>query len=189
MTNTLAYYVTKLIRALFSATIQGPVKVPEKPRKPLIGTQQPALLANIKLSRKKITREKHSSLFIPSPWRKAYYCRLLASPTNIGLGWKGLPGTNTLAYYENPQITDKKKFCNTDTRSPPWKKFVLPSFSEFPESTKKFKKKCRFVVCLVIDNWVGEYLRGEISQYHWPLVWLVWNQLYDNWQFLFLFAK
>ncbi len=25
--------------------------------------------------------------------------------------------------------------------------------------------------------------------YHWPPVWLVWNQLYDNWQFLFLFAK
>jgi hypothetical protein len=22
-------------------------------------------------------------------------------PTNIRLGWKGLPGTNTLAYYEN----------------------------------------------------------------------------------------
>ncbi len=27
--------------------------------------------------------------------------RLLASPTNIKLGWKGLPETNTLAYYEN----------------------------------------------------------------------------------------
>jgi hypothetical protein len=27
--------------------------------------------------------------------------RLLALPTNIRLGWKGLPGTNTLAYYEN----------------------------------------------------------------------------------------
>jgi len=30
------------------------------------------------------------------------YCRVLASPTNIRLGWKGLPETNTLAYYENP---------------------------------------------------------------------------------------
>jgi hypothetical protein len=28
--------------------------------------------------------------------------RLLASPTNIRQGWKGLPGTITLAYYENP---------------------------------------------------------------------------------------
>jgi hypothetical protein len=27
--------------------------------------------------------------------------RLLAFPTNIGQGWKGLPGTTTLAYYEN----------------------------------------------------------------------------------------
>jgi len=28
--------------------------------------------------------------------------RPLALPTNIRLGWKGLPRTNTLAYYENP---------------------------------------------------------------------------------------
>jgi hypothetical protein len=26
--------------------------------------------------------------------------RLLALPTNIRLGWKGVPGTNALAYYE-----------------------------------------------------------------------------------------
>jgi len=32
-------------------------------------------------------------------------------------------------------------------------------------------------------------LKGKVSLYHWPPVWLVWNQLYDNWQFLFLFAK
>jgi hypothetical protein len=36
--------------------------------------------------------------------------RLLASPTTIRLGWKGLPGTNTLAYYGNPQITAAKNF-------------------------------------------------------------------------------
>jgi hypothetical protein len=28
--------------------------------------------------------------------------RLLASPTNIRLDWKGLPRTNTLADYKNP---------------------------------------------------------------------------------------
>ncbi len=28
--------------------------------------------------------------------------RLLASPKNIRLGWKDLPGTNTIAYSENP---------------------------------------------------------------------------------------
>jgi len=32
-------------------------------------------------------------------------------------------------------------------------------------------------------------LKGDVSLYGWPPVWLVWNQLYDNWQFLFLFAK
>jgi hypothetical protein len=32
-------------------------------------------------------------------------------------------------------------------------------------------------------------LKGEESLYHWPPVWLVWNWLQDNWQFLFLFGK
>ncbi len=26
-------------------------------------------------------------------------------------------------------------------------------------------------------------LKGEVSLYCWPPVWLVWNQLYNNWQF------
>jgi hypothetical protein len=30
--------------------------------------------------------------------------------TSIRLGWKGLPGENTLAYYENPKITAVKFF-------------------------------------------------------------------------------
>ncbi len=32
-------------------------------------------------------------------------------------------------------------------------------------------------------------LKREVSLHGWPPVWLVWNQLYDNWQFLFLFVK
>jgi hypothetical protein len=32
-------------------------------------------------------------------------------------------------------------------------------------------------------------LKGEVSQYRWSPIWLVWNKLYDNWQFWFLFAK
>ncbi len=31
-------------------------------------------------------------------------------------------------------------------------------------------------------------LKGNVL-YYWPPVWPLWNQLYDNWQFLFLFAK
>jgi hypothetical protein len=34
----------------------------------------------------------------------------MASPTNIRLGWKGLPGTNALAYYEKSQLTAVKSF-------------------------------------------------------------------------------
>ncbi len=32
-------------------------------------------------------------------------------------------------------------------------------------------------------------LKGEVSLYYWPPVWLVWNQLYDDGQFWFLLAK
>ncbi len=36
--------------------------------------------------------------------------RLLALIANIILGWKGLPGTNALAYYEKAQLTAVKSF-------------------------------------------------------------------------------
>jgi len=36
--------------------------------------------------------------------------RRLALPTNNRLGWKSLPGTNTLAYYEKAQLTAGKSF-------------------------------------------------------------------------------
>ncbi len=32
-------------------------------------------------------------------------------------------------------------------------------------------------------------LKREVSLNCWPRVWWVWKQLYDNWQFLFLFTK
>ncbi len=32
-------------------------------------------------------------------------------------------------------------------------------------------------------------LKWQVSLYPWPPVWLVWNQLFDNGRFLFLFAK
>ncbi len=36
--------------------------------------------------------------------------KLLAFPTKNRLGWEGLPGTNTLAYYKYPYITVVKSF-------------------------------------------------------------------------------
>ncbi len=36
--------------------------------------------------------------------------RPLALPANIRLGWKSLPGTNTLAYYENQINYGRNKF-------------------------------------------------------------------------------
>jgi hypothetical protein len=36
--------------------------------------------------------------------------RPLALLANIILGWKEIPETNTLSYYENSQITDAKSF-------------------------------------------------------------------------------
>jgi hypothetical protein len=35
---------------------------------------------------------------------------LLDLPTNIRLGWKSVPGTDTLAYYEDSKITAVKSF-------------------------------------------------------------------------------
>jgi hypothetical protein len=48
----------------------------------------------------------------------------------------------------------------------------------------------RWPACLLPSAHPGKgILKGEVSLYHWPPIWLVWKQLYGNWQFLFLFAK
>ncbi len=39
------------------------------------------------------------------------------------------------------------------------------------------------------DGFDQGILKWEVSLYCWPPVWLGWSLLYDNWQFLFLFAK
>jgi hypothetical protein len=38
------------------------------------------------------------------------FFKVLALPTDIRLGWKGSPWTNTTAYYKNLQITSVKSF-------------------------------------------------------------------------------
>jgi hypothetical protein len=68
-------------------------------------------------ARPELTQVKHLS--VATLWG-----RLLASPTNIRLGWKGMPGTNTLAYYKNLQITAVKSFIS----SGPWCYYVENCF-------------------------------------------------------------
>ncbi len=61
------------------------------PGKPL----HPSLMFAGKLEPTQVTRVKQLS---GAPLEG----RPLALPTNIRLGWRDLPGTKTLAYYENP---------------------------------------------------------------------------------------
>jgi hypothetical protein len=55
--------------------------------------------------------------------------RLLALPTNIKLVWKGLSGTNTLAYYKHLQITAVRRVvcCNIKPWSQSYKTFSFSS--------------------------------------------------------------
>ncbi len=64
--------------------------------------------------------------------------------------------------------------------------FALVSFR-----TAVISHWCHFaLVAFRTPDSVQGILKGDwLSLYYWPPVWLVWNQLYDNWQFWFLFAK
>jgi hypothetical protein len=48
----------------------------------------------------------------------SFYGKLLALHTNIRKGWKGLPRTNTLAYYENLEIEEEKSFITLAPEEP-----------------------------------------------------------------------
>jgi len=49
-------------------------------------------------------------------------------PANIGLGWRGLPGTNTLAYFVTLSVTKKKVL--TLTLGPNVIKLFMPIIDE-----------------------------------------------------------
>ncbi len=55
-------------------------------------------------------------------------------------------------------------------------------FLALPSNNRLRQKKC-----LRVTN-QGK-LKGDVSLYCWPPVWLVWNQLYNNWLFLFFIYK
>jgi hypothetical protein len=54
---------------------------------------------------------------------------VLALPVNIRLGWKGSLGTYTLAYYENPKITDKKSLITLAPVRISWKNTIQVSLT------------------------------------------------------------
>ncbi len=49
--------------------------------------------------------------------------------------------------------------------------------------------KQSWVTNLSIYKHKQRILKGAVSLYHWPPVWLVWNQLYDNWQFFCFYLQ
>jgi len=80
--------------------------------------------------------------------------------------------------------------------SGPFFRRIFPDFSE----TWKLEKDPFGIAIFISNRWhcfpalaketfYQGILKGKVSLYCWPPVWLVWNQPYDNWQFLFLFAK
>jgi hypothetical protein len=79
----------------------------------------------------------------------------------------------------------------------PRRSFEFCTTPTFPENSKKtfIKRKNPTSWRRIRSNFFAYYpkdqgiLKWKISLYGWPPVWLVWNQLDDNWQVLFLFAK
>jgi hypothetical protein len=66
----------------------------------------------------------------------------LLLPTNIRLGWKGLPGTNTLAFYNAAAITAFKKFYSTSSWCLHYKTFYGRNLRIFPD--KPFQSSLMF---------------------------------------------
>ncbi len=58
--------------------------------------------------------------------------RLLALPTNIRLSWKGLQGTNTLAFYKTSQLTAVRSFI---TLAPDMQQVIFKKFWGFMQKT------------------------------------------------------
>jgi hypothetical protein len=80
-----------------------------------------------------------------------------------------------------------------------WESFIvlIPVYVAFT-SNLAFQTRWRFssrskkaFSYLPTTHWCFEQgiLKRKVSLYHWPPVWLIWNQLNDNWQFLFIFSK
>ncbi len=78
------------------------------------------------------------------------YDRLLALPTNIRLGWKGLTGTKTLAHYEKSQRTAVKSFITLAPGFPNvWRQYC--SHCQVHQTKERLNEK----KLIVLDEVVG----------------------------------
>ncbi len=64
------------------------------------------------------------------PSEASFRCSTLDLLANDKLDWKGLPGTNTLAYYENPYITTVKRFIGLAPGSKAFRTNVMAPFAK-----------------------------------------------------------
>ncbi len=84
---------------------------------------------------------------------------------------------------------DRKYFLKPLENLKPWVSMFRLSRLLFHVSIYVMSSSNSAIWAVVTDTTIQGILKREVSLYHWPPVWLVWNQPYDNWQFLFLFAK
>jgi hypothetical protein len=80
----------------------------------------------------------------------------------------------------------------SDERGAKWREGATTFWNNAPWSLTQLGKLLLYYRIYMSTNthiYMQGILEGEVSLYCWPPVWLVRNQLYHNWQFLFLFAK
>ncbi len=77
-------------------------------------------------------------------------------PTNIRTGWKGLRGTNTLAYFTSSSVM-KKRVSNIDT-------YEVDAFKTFNSSlTTRLKTIVQLSLALIFASKTRAYQRGASS--------------------------
>ena len=143
------------------------------------------------------------------------HCWLTVLTANARLGWKRLALSNTLAYLSKVWIAQEKVLQHVDK----WMLYLSPRHTIYlpPLNVARTRQLifsrpggdllfgCNILLNMGLNRAASfsssnrifldlkfiyqGTLKGEVSLYCGPPVWLVWNQLYDNWQFLFLFAK
>ncbi len=112
-----------------------------------------SLLSNCKNRLERLDMDKHSSLL-----QKFVNCGC-KKIFNIG------PRSEIMLSEELKAVAHWKTVC------------VTMIYLLFEERTKRFD---------IQQKWTNHSFdqgtqKGEVSLYYWPPVWLVWNQLYDNW--------